>query len=147
MSFNEIISNLNFSNITWQIATPLIFSLCDIISGYIQAIINKSVDSQKMREGLLHKSLILLIIILSFIVHYTFNLVWVSKVVCIYVIFMESFSILENLKKAGINFGKLSDVIKTKPEQTTEENINSLVEIIKENKESEANNENEQNNS
>ena len=91
--------------------------------------------------------LILLIIILSFIVHYTFNLVWVSKVVCIYVIFMESFSILENLKKAGINFGKLSDVIKTKPEQTTEENINSLVEIIKENKESEANNENEQNNS
>ena len=42
-----------------------------------------------------------------------------------------------------MNLGKFSDIIKTKPEQTTEENINNLVEIIKENEVTK----NEQNNS
>lgn len=36
-----IMETLNFSNMTWQILTPIIFSFCDIITGFIQAIIIK----------------------------------------------------------------------------------------------------------
>lgn len=123
--FLQILNMLDFSNMFWQILTPLLFSLADIISGYIQALINKDVDSQKMRSGLLHKTLIILVIILSFIIQFTFNINYISKVVSIYVILMEAVSILENLKKAGINLGKLGNILKEKQDIT--ENVNNLI--------------------
>ena len=63
--------------------------VADIITGLIQAVINKTLDSQKMREGLLRKALLILIIILSFVSQYAFNIPAVSKIVCIYIIVME----------------------------------------------------------
>lgn len=114
MDIQEIIQSLNFSSIIWQILTPCIFSLCDILTGFIQAIINKELDSKIMRNGLLHKVLIILVILLSFIMDLTFNLGFVSKVVCSYVILMELTSILENIKKAGIDIGKLTEILKNK---------------------------------
>lgn len=98
----ELISSLNFSNIVWQILAPLLFMLFDIITGYIQAIINKNVDSSIMRKGLLHKILLIIIIAGSFLLDVTFSLK-ISVVICIYIIIMELTSILENLKKAGID--------------------------------------------
>lgn len=112
MEIQELIETLNFSNCIWQISTPLIFSVFDVITGVIQAIINKDLDSTKMRNGLLHKFLIIIIILLSFVITYAFNLSFVSKVVCIYVIFMEATSILENIKKAGVEIGKLTEILK-----------------------------------
>lgn len=114
MELNEIIETLNFSSILWQILTPIIFSLSDVITGFIQAIINNNLDSKIMRQGLLHKCLIILVVILSFVVDKTFNLPLISKIVCIYVIVMETISIFENLTKAGLNFGKLTDLLKIK---------------------------------
>lgn len=99
----NLLQNLEFSNILWQILTPLIFSIVDILTGYIQAVINKDVDSKIMREGLLHKILLILIMLLSFILEFAFNLHCISVGVCIYICVMELTSILENLKKAGIN--------------------------------------------
>lgn len=107
MEIEEIIKSLDFSNIGWQIATPIIFSIADIITGFIQAIINNDVQSQKMRQGLLHKVLIIIILLLSFIASITFNISIISKFVAIYIIVMETISIFENLKKAGINFDEL----------------------------------------
>lgn len=106
-----IIETINFSNMTWQILTPIIFSICDIITGFIQAIINKNVDSTKMRTGLLHKILILIILILSFVLDTTFSLSICSKIVSIYIIVMEITSIIENITKAGINIGKLTEIL------------------------------------
>lgn len=100
----ELLQNLQFSNVIWQIVTPLIFSCFDVITGYIQSIINKNTDSTKMRNGLLHKCLIVLVLIGSFIIEYAFNLHIVSVSVCIYICIMEITSILENLKKAGLDF-------------------------------------------
>lgn len=114
MEIQEILQNLNFSNIAWQILAPCIFSLCDILSGFTQAVINKDVDSQIMRNGLLHKVLIIIIVLLSFVIDLSFGLSFVSKIVCGYVIVMEATSILENLKKAGIDVGKLTDILKNK---------------------------------
>ena len=114
MELNEIIETLDFSSILWQILTPIIFSLSDVLTGFIQAIINNNLDSKIMRHGLLHKVLIILLVILSFVVDKTFNLPILSKIVCIYIIVMETISIFENLKKAGLNFGKLTDLLKIK---------------------------------
>ena len=114
MEIQEILQNLNFSNIAWQILAPCIFSLCDILTGFIQAVINKEVDSQIMRNGLLHKVLIIIIVLLSFVVDLSFGLGFVSKIVCGYVIVMEATSILENLKKAGVDIGKLTEIFKNK---------------------------------
>lgn len=114
MELKQIIETLNFSNLTMQILAPLIFCLADILTGFIQAIINKNVDSKIMRTGLLHKSLITIILFLSFILDLTFSLDFVSKIVCSYIILMELTSILENLKKAGLNLGKLTEILNDK---------------------------------
>ena len=126
MNLEQIISSLNFTNIFWQGGATLIFMVGDIISGIIQAVINKNLDSQKMREGILRKILLILVVILSFIFQYAFNIPAISKVVCIYIILMEIISILENVKKAGIDLGKLGDLLKIKNEnETINVNINN----------------------
>lgn len=107
-----IIETLTFSNMLWQILTPILFSIADIITGFIQAVINNDVDTTKMRTGLLHKILITLILFLSIILDNTFSLNFCCKGVSIYIIVMEILSICENLTKAGINIGKLSDILK-----------------------------------
>ena len=122
-----ILDQLDFSSILWQIMTPLIFSMADIITGLIQAIINKNLDSQKMRMGLLHKTLLIIIILLGFTLDFTFNLNFVSRAICIFVIAMETISIAENLKKAGIPIGKVANVIKTKSDNTVNDNLNYLI--------------------
>ena len=119
MNIEQIITSLNFTNIFWQSGATLIFMIGDIISGVIQAVINKNLDSQKMREGLLRKILLIVVIILSFIFQYAFNIPIISKVVCIYLIVMEIISIMENLKKAGIDLGKLGELLKIKTEDET----------------------------
>lgn len=133
MSFSEILESLNFTNLVWQIIAPLIFMLVDIITGVIQAVINKNLDSQKMREGLLRKLGLILIIILGFIIRYAFNIPIISKAIVIYILLMETLSILENLKKAGIDFGKFGELLKVKADEPT---VN-LVLKDDENKESE----------
>ena len=71
----EIIKTLSFSSIAWQVITPLIFSGLDILTGYIQAVINKNVDSKIMREGLLHKCLLIVAIVIGYVVENGFCLV------------------------------------------------------------------------
>ena len=107
----QFFNNLQFSNIIWQIITPLIFSVADIVTGYIQAVINKNVDSKVMREGLLHKILLIVIMILSFIMQFAFGVKFISVCVCLYICLMETTSILENLQKAGIEL-KITDFLK-----------------------------------
>lgn len=126
------IQNLDFTNTFWQVGTTLFFMLGDIISGVVSAVILKNLDSQKMREGLLRKVLLILIVLLGFVVGGAFKITFVSKAVCIYIIVMETVSILENVKKAGIDLGKLGELLKIKQEENT---INLVVK--KENEESE----------
>lgn len=112
----ELFNNLQFSNIIWQLITPLIFSGVDILTGYIQAVINKNVDSKTMREGLIHKFLLIVAILLGYVIKYAFNLNFIAPAITIYICIMEIMSILENLKKAGVDLGKLGDILKNKEE-------------------------------
>lgn len=119
IDIENLVQILNFSNTAWQIIGSLVFIFSDVISGVISAIITHSLDSQKMREGLLRKILLIMIVALSFVGDIIFNLRIVSKIVCIYIIIMEIISILENLKKAGIELGKLGSLLKIKPDENT----------------------------
>lgn len=130
MEIYEIIKDLNFSSVMWQILTPLCFSLADFITGYIQAVINHDVQSKKMRVGLLHKTLIFLVILLSFVIHLAFDLKYVSSFVCIYVTFMEIISILENLKKAGLDIGKFGKTLE-EVKMTNEKDTVKIEKIVK----------------
>lgn len=133
MEIETIINNLQFSNVFWQITATLLFMLGDIISGFVGAIILNNVDSQKMREGIYRKLLLILLVLLSFVFEGAFNIHYISRVVCIYIIVMEVVSILENLKKAGVDLGKLGDLLKIK---TDDENTINLV-VKNENNENE----------
>lgn len=125
----EIFKDLNFSSMIWQILTPLLFMLFDVITGIIQAKINNSLDSQKMRSGLLHKLLLIIAILMSFIIQYAFTL-YIAPVICIYIVLMELISVLENMKKAGVDLGRIGDMLKDKPDSTTNESINKLINTI-----------------
>lgn len=107
----EFFQTLQFANVIWQVITPLLFSLGDIITGYIQALINKNVDSSVMREGLLHKMLLIIIMLLAFVMQFAFGLKSISITVCLYICLMETVSILENLERAGIDL-KISEFLK-----------------------------------
>ena len=114
MNIDELVTSLHFSSIFWQLITPIIFNVLDIVTGFIQAVINRNVDSSKMRVGLLHKILLIICVFLSFIIDLAFGLNIVSKVICTYIVIMELFSILENLTKAGINLGKITEILNIK---------------------------------
>lgn len=120
MELETILNTLNFSNITWQILTPIIFSLTDVLTGFIQAVINKNVDSSVMRNGLLHKILIIIVVFLGFVIDATFSINIVAKIICSYIIIMELTSILENLKKAGLDFGPVTEILKNKEVKNNE---------------------------
>ena len=111
----EVAQNLHFTNVIWQVILPLVLSLVDIITGYLQARINNDVQSKIMREGLIHKILQIIIIAVSFMFQFAFNLKSISVIVCIYICLMELTSIVENLKKAGIDF-KIFEILLGKGE-------------------------------
>ena len=113
----DLVQTLSFTSVAWQIITPLIFSGLDILTGYIQAVINKTVDSKVMREGLLHKCLLIVAILIGYIVEYAFGIKAVAQVITVYICVMEVMSILENVKKAGVDLGKLGDILKNKEDK------------------------------
>ena len=139
----QIINTLHFSNLAWQVGAVFIFILGDFATGLISAVIQNNVDSKKMRQGLLRKILLVLIVFLSFVLEYTFSISVISDIVCAYIIIMEIISILENLKKAGIDLGKLGEILKEKGHLEEVENI--TVTFSKNTKEGEENNVNEEN--
>ena len=89
----------------WFIGLALVLSVFDIMTGWIQAVINKAFSSTKMREGLWHKMLLVLIICLAVVLQgFTAHIgdtgwsVPLIYPVCAYIAVMEVASILENIK-------------------------------------------------
>lgn len=87
----------------------------DIITGFIQAVINKEVKSGKMSNGLLKKGAILLLLIV--IVPFRVLMPeYVSNSVIIFVYTIESMneivSICENLVNMGVDVGFMKPILK-----------------------------------
>lgn len=103
------LSTFSYSHIYWIFLLPLVGAGADIVTGWIQATINGTWDSTKMRKGLYRKSGELLIVVLGFVAEQAVPVIgqyklatWISLYICI----MEAISVLENLDKAGVGFPK-----------------------------------------
>lgn len=104
------LSALSYSHIYWIFLLPLIGAGADIVTGWIQATINGTWDSTKMRKGLYRKGGELLTVIIGFVAEEAVPVVadyrlatWIS----FYIVVMEAVSVLENLNQAGVNFPKV----------------------------------------
>lgn len=75
----------------------------DVVTGWIQASVNGTWDSTKMRKGLFRKSGELLVIIVAYVIYEAVALpVDVPVCISVYVVIMEILSVLENLDQAGV---------------------------------------------
>ena len=96
---------------TWSILLACVMMCADVVVGFIQAAINNQLSSTKMRQGLLHKVLILILIFVCLAIEiaigHTVKLPYdipTCEVVCGYVIVMELVSILENIARGYPEF-------------------------------------------
>lgn len=111
----EILEKLHFTNQWFEFVLPLVMIILDIVTGFINAWINKSVSSSVMREGLGHKAGELAYILLGFLANIAFGLHSVFLLAVFYVCFMELVSILENCSKLGVPMPeKLKEIIENK---------------------------------
>lgn len=99
----EALEQITFTHRYWVLLLPLVLMSCDIVTGWIQATINNTWDSTKMRTGLFRKSGELMVIIISYVIYVAISLpvdipVWIAG----YIVIMEVISICENLDQAGI---------------------------------------------
>ena len=91
----------------WAIAGAVVFMGMDMVVGLVGAILRHAFSSTKMREGLGHKAVLLLIVLLAVLVQEFTALVGdlgfsvpVVYVVCVSIIVMEIGSCVENVTEA-----------------------------------------------
>ena len=99
----EQLRNISFTHRYWILFLPLFLMAADVVTGWIQATINETWDSSKMRVGLYRKSGELLVIIIAYVVYAAISLpVDVPAFIAGYIIIMEIISVAENLEEAGL---------------------------------------------
>lgn len=95
----------------WAVVLACLMMLFDILAGFLGACIRHDVSSTKMRDGIGHKCLELVFIVISYIL--SAGLTHVSgmnitvpstEVVCGYIIVMELASVIENVGKSWPEF-------------------------------------------
>ena len=91
---------------SWGIALACTMMAADMVAGFVAAAINKELSSSKMRKGLLHKVLMLILIFACLAIEigisHTVALPYdvpTCEVVCGYTVIMELISVLENVAK------------------------------------------------
>lgn len=91
---------------SWGIALACVMMAADMVAGFVAAAINKELSSSKMRNGLLHKVLMLILIFACLAIEigisHTVALPYdvpTCEVVCGYIVIMELISVLENIAK------------------------------------------------
>lgn len=95
----------------WAVLLACVMMCADVLVGFLGACIRHDVQSGKMRTGLMHKMMVLVIIAVSYVLGV--GLGYVSgvdvsipstEVVCGYVIVMELASVIENVAEAWPEF-------------------------------------------
>lgn len=99
----DVLQEISYTHRFWVFLLPLVLMAADIVTGWIQASINGTWDSTKMRKGLFRKSGELLIIVVAYVIYEAIALpVDVPCCISAYVVIMEILSVLENLDQAGL---------------------------------------------
>lgn len=96
----------NFANFNWYIViATLLFIVFDFVSGFVQAVANKNVQSEKLRQGLFHKCGFVFAIVFGVLCEWAMSFVDlgfqvpIALTICVYIILTEIMSVLENLGK------------------------------------------------
>ena len=101
------LSNLQFNNQTWVLILPLFLMAIDILTGYLTAWQSATVQSGKMRSGLVKKSGEIIEIIVIEVLGQAINLPQeVVQAISAYICLTEGVSIVENLHKMGVPIPK-----------------------------------------
>lgn len=94
----------------WVIGAALIMMCADVVAGFLSALVRHKVSSTKMRQGLLHKALLCVLILSVAALQvaaqrsgYDFG-VPALQVVCGYICVMEFASVVENVAKGYPEF-------------------------------------------
>ena len=92
----------------WAMGGVAVFMVLDIISGFVQAVVNRCLDSTKMREGVLHKASIGLVVLSTWALEVLAQHVADLSIeglgtvpVCVILVLMELVSIWENVCRAN----------------------------------------------
>lgn len=100
---------------TWSIIMACVMMLADIIVGFTGAVVRHDISSTKMRAGIGHKIMLLVLIAVAYVLGVGLGHVSginaeipSAEVVCWYVVVMETASILENISKAWPEFSGTS---------------------------------------
>lgn len=90
----------------WHIAAIVCtFVVLDLVTGVMQAVANKTLDSSKMRAGLWHKCGFIITVILAALVEWSMQFIDLGFTlplfvpVCVFIILAEIVSIFENVCK------------------------------------------------
>lgn len=95
------------------ITIMFVFIVLDIITGILKAVLEHNLQSTKMREGLLHKIMEIVIVVMSYCLDILLNTSTLSTAVILFLVGMEGISILENVG----NYIPLPAIIKNVLEQ------------------------------
>lgn len=99
----DVLKEISYTHRFWVFLLPLVLIAADVVTGWIQASVNGTWDSTKMRKGLYRKSGELLTILVAYAIQEAVTLpIDVTACISAYVIIMELLSIIENLDQAGI---------------------------------------------
>ena len=99
----EFIKEISFTHRYWILFLPLFLMAADVVTGWIQATINETWDSTKMRVGLYRKSGEILVIVIAYVIYAAISLpIDMPAFIAGYIIIMEIISVAENLDEAGL---------------------------------------------
>ena len=109
----ETLQQIHFTAPYWVFLLPCICAGGDIITGWIQASVNGTWDSTKMRRGLYRKLGEILVVVVAWVVGVAVSLPFdLASITAAYIVVMEGVSILENLDQAKINIPILKKILK-----------------------------------
>lgn len=131
----EVLDKITYTHSYWTLLLPIIMMGADVLTGWIQASVNGTWDSTKMRKGLFRKSGEIVILVLSYVTQIAIALpINIFMFISIYVCVMEVLSVIENLDQAGLpvpawitrRLKKAMDAMVTGDEETEEKKNNRL---------------------
>ena len=102
----ELIKNIQFLNVWWAIASPLILIVLDVLTGVIIAWRNSDFKSAKMRTGLSKKFGELVYILIGILTKFALGVDLILYFSVGYICLMEISSLLENCDKLGVAIPK-----------------------------------------
>ena len=99
------LSEISYTSAYWLFLLPVVWIALDVITGWIQASVNGTWDSTKMRKGLFRKGGEFLVAVAAFVTQCAIPVLQemhIARLESIYIVIMEVLSVIENLDQAGI---------------------------------------------